>query len=63
MIILDILRHPLARRNHDLDDGDTDRIHRDIIISKPFLIKIYELFYKKVISEFSNSSLDNLKIV
>ena len=63
MSILDILKHPLARRNHDLDDGETDKIHRDIIISKPFLIKIYQLFYKKILNEFESQNIEDYKII
>ncbi|MEC7276634.1 MAG: methyltransferase domain-containing protein [Bdellovibrionota bacterium] len=63
MSILNLLRHPLAAHNRNLDDEETDSIHRDIIISKPFLIKIYALFYKKILIEFKSKNLNDLKII
>jgi SAM-dependent methyltransferase len=63
MGLLSSLKHPLSESIENLDGEDTYRIHREIILSKPFLLNIYEVFYGYLIEPFKGSELEKLKIV
>ncbi len=63
MIILNWLRHPLAKSITDIDGENTYKVHRDIILSKPFLLKIYHVFYQYLLAPFKNTTSKQTKIV
>lgn len=64
MSILNYLKHPLAKNIENLDHNNTYEIHRNIIISKPFLLKVYKRFYTYIFEFFgTDKDIKNLKIV
>lgn len=54
MKLLDLLKLPEAKEIHDLDSALTSDIHREIILKKPFLKRLYLDFYK----EFKKASIN-----
>jgi len=44
----------------DLDDPNTTLVHRDIILSKPFLKKIYITWYKDLMDRTQNLPIDKI---
>jgi hypothetical protein len=50
--LLSILSHPLSR-GMSLNDPETTNIRREIILSKPFLKRLYQEWYKLIGSCFS----------
>jgi len=63
MSILNLLRHPLTSKISSIDDSNTYNVHREIILSKPFLLEIYKRFYGKIFSSFKTDNLKDLKII
>jgi len=58
---LDFLRHPKAKAIINIDDPTTDQIHREIVISKPFLVEVYRDFYNRLLAPFG--VLEHKKII
>jgi len=50
-----LLALPHTSSQSDIDDPNTTLIHRDIILSKPFLKKIYLFWYQEIIKTFKST--------
>lgn len=62
-LVKSLLVHPLANTINDLNAITTYRIHRQIILSKPFLKNIYQDFYNRILRQFKGRPLESQKII